>query len=312
MRPVGSVNGRTPRGGYPAVAAVDGGFLAGFLEGEACFQIRKMARGSSYGCALALSCRADDAHLVRDLVARTCLGSLQPKPARGRSMPQLRWNISAKSDCLRLAEILDRHPMRGRKSHEYAIWRAGVNWWIDGDPRARRPQRDWTPMAHLKSQLERLKRFEMATSPLIGEPADLFDDWGDFLSGFLTAECHLSLARVAPGRIRPRMSVHVRADDRELLEQLASRANVGTVNGPYRAGPGSSPSVIWAVVGLADLERITRVLDQHRLRGRKQSEYAIWKQAVAVRLRRSRGCEAALTSLRDDLTRARRYSGPID
>jgi hypothetical protein len=38
-RPVGSTNGRVPEGGYPDIDPEFGGFLAGFIEGEATLSI---------------------------------------------------------------------------------------------------------------------------------------------------------------------------------------------------------------------------------------------------------------------------------
>ena len=300
MRPVGSVNGRIPPGGYPEVSASDGAFLAGFVEGEACFTISKQTRGHGYRCNVQITCRADDGPLLAQLADRTRLGSLGGKPAYATSRRQVSWRISAKADCLRLVELLDRYPLRGRKSHDYALWRTGVDWWLAGDPSARRPQRDWAPMAYLKGRLEEVKRFQAATPALILDPPGLCTDWGGFLAGFLTAEAWFGLAASTRGQVRPRMVVHLRADDRELLNELAARTDVGRVGGPYPNAP-SAPSMKWTVCGRDDLDRLIAIIDQHELRGRKGAEFGIWREAVALNRRRPAGFEARLKELSVDL-----------
>jgi hypothetical protein len=178
-RPYGSTNGRVPRGGYPQVASVDGAFLAGFAEGEASFGLAQQARGhGAHRCQFSLAVRDDDMDLVRFLADTTRVGRVVPVPARGRSRPQAAWRVAAKSDCVRLTEILDQFPLRGRKSADYAIWRSALGWWIDGDPSARRPNRDWRVMAYLSERLREVKQYG-ASAPVdySRDPPGLIGDW---------------------------------------------------------------------------------------------------------------------------------------
>jgi hypothetical protein len=73
VRPVGSKNGRVPEGGYPRVDRELGGFLAGFIEGEACFTISRQTRGYGYRCVMSLNVRDDDGSLLHELAEKTRL-----------------------------------------------------------------------------------------------------------------------------------------------------------------------------------------------------------------------------------------------
>lgn len=254
-------------------------FLAGFLEGEACFRIQKQARGP-YGCVMGLCARDDDEPLLRDLMAATRLGTLRRRRARETSQPQVIWRVLAKADCQRLIELLDKYPLRGRKSHDYALWRAAANWWIGSDPRTRPSARDWTPMAYLQQRLSECKRYG-ASDPLSSTDSfpGLTGDWPGFLSGFLTAEGHFGINLSNPNCYRPRLSVNLRADDADLLRELCTRTTCGRV---YRHQPkGRKPPVTaWVVFSRADLMRIVQILDGLPPRGRKRREYDVWRQAV--------------------------------
>ena len=143
--PVGSTNGRVPSGRYPSVESRVGGFLAGFLEGEACFTIPCQSRGHGYRCMMRLSIRDDDSELLRTLARNTRLGTIRSVPARRTSRPQLCWTVLAKSDCRRLVALLYEYPFRGRRAREFAIWAAAVKWWVGEDAIARRPAGNWGP-----------------------------------------------------------------------------------------------------------------------------------------------------------------------
>ena len=203
MRPVGSKNGRVPLGGYPTVSPADGGFLAGFVEGEGCFTIPRQTRGYGYRCVLTLSARDDDADLIQELATSTRLGRVTRVAGRSTSRPQVRWSVVAKQDCRRLVELLHAYPLRGRKAGDFAIWAAAAKWWIGADPTQRRPDRDWGPLPYLKERLAEAKKFVSSRYTCLDTGgAGLSSDWPDYLAGFITAEGHLGLTRPPPGCLR--------------------------------------------------------------------------------------------------------------
>ncbi len=310
-RPVGSTNGRTPAGGYPSVSAALGPLLAGFIEGEGCFSITHQTRGP-YGCKLAVCVRDDDAALLRELKRATALGTLRPVKARAGSRAQVTWVIQAKADCLRLVELLDRYPLRGRKSRDYAIWRAAACWWIGVDPAARPSGRDWAPMEYLKLRLHECKRYQPSRSaPIDSGPQGLTAEWSSYLSGFATAEGCFSISHSAAARFQPVFQLKVRRDDMALLSELRDRTECGRIyqqSGWNR----SSPSTSWMVFSQRDLGHLCRVFDRFPPRGRKRREYEIWREAVHEYAKAGPRApiHERLRELRSQLAEERAYSPP--
>lgn len=179
-RPHGSTNGRQPLGGYPEVSRELAGFLAGFLEGEACFSISKQAGHDNHRCWMSLVARDDDRDLILELAQATALGKCTKRAPSHGSRSQAVWSVAAKSDCQRLVHILDVCPMRGRKSLDFAVWRAAVEWWIGADPTSREADRDWTPIAYLKERLHEVKRFSLSEvgREIVDTGDGLEPDWG--------------------------------------------------------------------------------------------------------------------------------------
>jgi hypothetical protein len=286
---MGSTDGRTPAGGYPTISREFAGFLAGFVEGEACFSIVRQSQANrakftcrSHRCVVAICARDDDQELIDELARATALGNVVRCPSHRRSRPQVNWRIHAKADCQRLIEILATSPLRGRKSHDYAIWRTAAEWWIAGDATTRPAHRDWTPMAYLRERLMEVKRYECASSPTIDDPPGLAPDWLPYLAGFVTAEGHLSLNRPDPksDRVSPKLTVRLRADDKPLLEQLQARTGVGRIYEYARKG--GLPIVQWVIFNRLDLHRIVELLDASPPRGRKLAEYQLWREGVRI------------------------------
>ena len=284
MRPVGSKNGRVPLGGYPTVSPADGGFLAGFVEGEGCFTIPRQTRGYGYRCVLTLSGRDDDADLIQELATSTRLGRVTRVAGRSTSRPRVRWSVVAKQDCRRLVELLHAYPLRGRKAGDFAIWAAAANWWIGADPTQRRPDRDRGPLPYLKERLAETKKFVSSRYTCLDTGgAGLSSDWPDYLAGFITAEGHLGLTATPSGVLAPRLTIRMRADEVPLIEQLRDRLQAGKLYGPYH-GPGRNPVTNWMILSREGLDRVVLVLDRHPLKGRKHLEYRLWRDAVQTHL----------------------------
>jgi hypothetical protein len=162
-------------------------------------------------------------------------------------------------------------------------------------------------MAYLSERLREVKRYGLAVPVRYTcEPPGLIGDWPPFLAGFLTAEAHFGLVRDGH-RIRPRMRVNVRADDGSLLAEFASRTGVGRLYSygrkPYEAARMAS----WVVFSAADLHLLADVLDSCPPRGRKLSEYEIWREAVLLMRPGRPADQVKLHHFADQLRRARAY-----
>lgn len=310
-KPVGSTNGRRPPGGYPRVSPELGSFLAGFLDGEASFGISRQTGRTNFRCTMSLGARDDDSELLQDLAGSTALGTIAAKPGRAGSKSQVVWCVAAKSDCARLVEILEKYPLRGRKSRDFAIWDAAVRWWIADDPRHTYPNRDKSAIVYLKGRLQEARKLsrEEAERVIQDDCEGLTADWPGYVAGLLTAEGSLGILQNSPGILQPRSHLRMRSDDRPLLQQVAERTGAGRI---YDQRPSSSypPGVAnWIVCSRDDLSRLVNMLDRHPPRGRKRREYDIWREAVleyakgeAPRVRHGR-----LSELRSALAEARTY-----
>jgi hypothetical protein len=180
------------------VTADDGDFLAGFLEGEACFSVVRQSGRANHGCVMRVSVRDDDSSLIAELAQATRLGTIAGRPARASSRPQVMWSIGSKADCLRLIRILYRHPLRGKKGRDFALWAAAVRWWAGSDPTRRSVHRDWAPMVYIKQRLHENRSYDPDPPPLLDPRPGLTRDWLAFLSGLRTLSV---VSRTVPPKV---------------------------------------------------------------------------------------------------------------
>lgn len=100
-----------------------------------------------------------------------------------------------------------------------------------------------------------------------------------FCAGFLTGDGSF----VFYGN-RPRLAVHLRADDTPLLDRFASAAGVGSVR-QMRACGSSQPSAAWQVHRHQDMAPLLEWLEPLPLAGRKQRQYEAWRPAAVEIMR---------------------------
>jgi LAGLIDADG DNA endonuclease family protein len=126
----------------PDVESIDpafGNWLAGFIDGEGCFRIERIASpnavGYIYACGLSLVLRDDDAAILHEIKAVTQIGAVILRPSYNygdrNANPQAGWHVRRKADSVALVDILDRYPLRAKKAKDYAIWRDAVMLWKD-------------------------------------------------------------------------------------------------------------------------------------------------------------------------------------
>lgn len=145
------------------VDAAFGNWLAGFIDGEGCFFIRvagKQARdGMPYlQCCFSIEVRLDDATIIREIHKRTAIGALKYRERAGKNgndKPQITWYLQKISDCVALVALLDQHPLRAKKSRDFAVWRTGVEIQASTYGSARHAQ-----LAVLKEELEEIRRYD--------------------------------------------------------------------------------------------------------------------------------------------------------
>jgi LAGLIDADG endonuclease/Homing endonuclease associated repeat len=135
-----------------------GHWLAGVIDGEGSFTIRRGNSGGYFSPRFGIKMRVDDAAILNEIQLRAGLGSVyRPAPRRGN--PSCRWDVHSQVDAQELIEILNEYPLRSRKAADYAIWKQAVAL-SSAMPRGNRWCRsDWGPMVALKQQLEAVRKY---------------------------------------------------------------------------------------------------------------------------------------------------------
>lgn len=276
--------------------------LAGFFDAEGYFAIS--TTGKTPRCSASISLRDDDAQVVYEFRQATGLGHVTAVPARGRSKPQVRWEIGTKHECRSLAAVFERYPLLGRKRFEAAVWSEAVKRWCGpaGHDRSR-------ALEVANHELRRLREynpeFERAT-PVVTSRPHLLAHFGGFFSG----DGSLSLD---PGRRRAQVIVRLRRDDTPLLRLFQTQLGVGRVI-PVAAGTGQKPVVLWHVTARPELGKAIAILDRTLLLGLKKLQYGAWRPAAAelveASVEKRRPDPEVLDGARSLLTEIRRYKQP--
>lgn len=104
-------------------------WLAGFIDGEGCFQIRCHHLNSKHYPYFNIRLRDDDLDILLKiqefLNGGTIYRSHYNADCPGRK-PAAELRLYKEADCLRLVEILDQYPLQAKKARDYAIWREAV------------------------------------------------------------------------------------------------------------------------------------------------------------------------------------------
>jgi hypothetical protein len=277
----------------------DGGFFAGFLDAEGCFQIARTSDGHSWGCSVAINVRADDRPVLAEMQRISGVGRLIERPAAASSHPQAAWRVQSQLECQRVARLLELHPLRSRKRREAEIWTRAVC--------QRAAQRGRAPL--LATAADELRSAKSYVDPHYFRSDPVTDGCRGFeayLGGLFTGEGYLQLAANTC-----RMVIRLRHDDRLLLDDLARWSGLGRVY-DGRAYRTSRPTSAWIIYRRNELLAAAEMLASCGLRGRKAREFAIWQVAAREFAQASvRGRSRDLiTRSRHDLTRARAYGPP--
>jgi hypothetical protein len=288
----------------PGLSTGEAHKLAGLLDAEGHLGIVPN-NGDGWRCHCSVNLRDDDRDVLEDFRAKLGIGRLNQVSARNGSRPQVVWKIASKVECQVLVDLLDVHPLRGRKRAEYEIWREAVGLWGSqsyGWCSEHRPRLD-----ALAGRIGAARAYQ---APVDDAPLpDLSDEWAfHYFAGFFSGEGCFGL-----GERNARTVIKVRRDDRPLLDALSTAFGIGTVCDVSALEPWS-PAAVWHVTRARDVRRAISIFDQVGLLGRKGRQYAAWKpgaEAVAQAiLTKSPLDRTAVEAARRDLARATAYRPP--
>lgn len=99
-------------------------WLAGLIDGEGSFDVRRQHGSDGWQTSLRLALRGDDADVIAYIRAASGLGTVTTRRWGGRDI--VTWNVYARADARRLAAILDEHPLRSKKRRDFELWRQAV------------------------------------------------------------------------------------------------------------------------------------------------------------------------------------------
>lgn len=110
-----------------------GNWFAGFVDGEGCFTVRICTAKKPGGlpdieAAFSIILRKDDLPILQECQRRTGVGRISlygviTNRQGIRSNPRARWEVRRHPQCMKIVEMLDRHPLRAKKSRDFVIWR---------------------------------------------------------------------------------------------------------------------------------------------------------------------------------------------
>jgi hypothetical protein len=258
----------------PGLTAAAAHRLAGLLEAESYLALTPNNR-DGWRCACAVALREDDMGILREFHHSLGIGRLNAIPARNTSRPQVSWIVDSKAECAALVDLLDRHPLRGRKLSQYWLWRDAVRLW--GARRYGLPPGARVQLGALAAKLTKVRAYRTPDAHAgLPHMDDCFAPF--YFAGFFSGE---GCFRLGPRDAR--LVIKVRRDDRPLLEAFRRAFGIGSVRDVAAPEPWS-PAVVWQVVAGADVLEGIRLLESGGLLGRKRRQFEAWRpgaEAVA-------------------------------
>lgn len=117
---------------------------------------------------------------------------------------------------------------------------------------------------------------------------------GGYLAGLADGEGSFVIART-PHAHRCEFAIHIRADDRPLLEWCRETTGLGAIYTGRRVKQGGDqPSVRWSITRRAECVALVSIFEQYPLRSKKARDFVLWADAVRCWTRKDFGRMAEL------------------
>ena len=148
-----------------------GHWMAGLIDGEGCFTIRKGTRVNCY-CEFALGLRLDDRAVLDELVAATGLGKVRHhRKTVGTDFAE--WRVVSKPDCSALSHLLEEFPLRAKKRLDYEVWKRAVDVWMTIKPSFGSSNlAAWNTMSALALELKSVRMYGTDNRTTEGPPGE--------------------------------------------------------------------------------------------------------------------------------------------
>lgn len=115
-------------------------------------------------------------------------------------------------------------------------------------------------------------------------------DFGHYLAGLTDGEGCFVIAPNALNAFKCQFLIHLRADDKPLLEWLREQSGLGNLyRGRREKIGGDQPSWRWDVSRRRECLQLVALFEQFPLRSKKARDFALWAQAVRAWTRQDFG-----------------------
>jgi LAGLIDADG DNA endonuclease family protein len=292
-----------------------GHWLAGFVDGEGCFNIKKHVRGF-YGCSFSIALRADDAAILERIRRYIGLGGICRVSAQSKKHPNpsVQFAIGNKFGCRRVADVFHVHSLRAKKLEDFDRWSEAVDEWfkvrLSNQTTGRR---SYPRLEELMRSLKSGRSFRERDG--IEAPAiENRDNFGHWLAGFTDGEgCFMIRTnRRQGGRgewFDCRYAITLRADDLPILKRIQQFVGCGSIMREKRpARPGANLRASYHVCHREDCQKVVEVFTRYPLRAKKSRDFACWTEAVAEINKRP--SQEKLRELFHQMTALRVYQDP--
>jgi len=117
--------------------------------------------------------------------------------------------------------------------------------------------------------------------------------FGNWLAGFADGEGYFMVAGRPPSDLAPRFGIGLRADDRDILDEIRDRWGIGYINRRHYTDCGSRkqfnatgyksrPQYTLRVSKKEALVVVVETFDRFPLRTKKANDFVLWREAVAL------------------------------
>jgi hypothetical protein len=134
-----------------------GNWLAGFIDGEGCFEVSYSGERLP-APRFRMVLRDDDTPIVKEIAARTNIGNVRFQRPRVNAHRAVLWSIDGKRDQQLLVALLDEYPLRAKKRRDYEAWRLAVRAHASVRQGAPAQRAEWR-LRELKRQIEDARRY---------------------------------------------------------------------------------------------------------------------------------------------------------